>query len=260
VRITGRVGRAFPVATNYRGKRVGVWLGVALTSSVVGWILAFTLIGWVANGHLASWLHRLLWVALGLVIVCLAGLYDDFRPNRVRGIARQLAALPRGRVESGVVKLVVITGMSVLVAWMLGARGWRLGLGIPVLAGCANLWNLLDVVPGRSLKFFLPAMVAFLLASSGSLVVMLAATGLVVGALSLMMDLSEAAMLGDAGANVLGFMVGVGLVILLPPWGLAIALAMISAVHVLSETVTLSRPIAAWPPLRHFDELGRARS
>ena len=255
--VASRLRRPFPVATNYRGKRVGVWLGVALTATLVGFILAITLIAWAVDGHLSSWDRDLLWVALGLAIVCLAGLYDDLRPNRVRGIIRQLAALGRRRVESGVVKLVIIAGASALVAWMLGARGWRLGLGVPVIAGCANLWNLLDVVPGRSLKFFLPAMIAFHAATPGPMVMTLAATGLVAGSLALIVDLREMAMLGDAGANVLGFIVGVGLMSILSLWALAIALVAVVVAHALSETVTISRVLTAWPPLRRFDDLGR---
>jgi UDP-GlcNAc:undecaprenyl-phosphate GlcNAc-1-phosphate transferase len=252
------VARVFPVATNYRGKRVGVWLGVAVTAAMVAWIGISTLVVQALDGHLAGWRHRLLWVALGMLIVCTAGLYDDFRPNRVRGIVRQLAALARGRVESGVVKLVVITGASAMVAWTLGARGWRLGLGIPLIAGCANLWNLLDVVPGRSLKFFLPSVVALLIAKPGPVVESVAWAGLSLGAVALAFDLREVAMLGDAGANVLGFIVGVGLLLTLPSWGLVLALFAVVLLHVLSEVVSLSRLIASVRIFRWLDELGRA--
>ena len=64
-------------------------------------------------------------------------------------------------------------------------------------------------------------------------------------------------MLGDAGANVLGFVVGLELVGGLPPVGLAVALAVVVGLHVLSETVTLTRVIRAVPPLRWLDDVGR---
>jgi UDP-GlcNAc:undecaprenyl-phosphate/decaprenyl-phosphate GlcNAc-1-phosphate transferase len=70
-------------------------------------------------------------------------------------------------------------------------------------------------------------------------------------------DLRERAMLGDAGSNLLGFIFGLALFRLLPTWGLGIALVMILILHVLGETVTLSRIIEATPPLRWFDRLGR---
>jgi hypothetical protein len=64
-------------------------------------------------------------------------------------------------------------------------------------------------------------------------------------------------MLGDAGANLLGFTVGLGLALRLATWQLAVAAAVVVALNVLAETVTLSRVIDAAPPLRWVDRLGR---
>ena len=66
-------------------------------------------------------------------------------------------------------------------------------------------------------------------------------------------------MLGDAGANVLGLVAGIGMFDRLGLVGLWVALAGVVALHVLSETVTLSRIIRAVPPLRWLDDLGRVR-
>jgi hypothetical protein len=73
----------------------------------------------------------------------------------------------------------------------------------------------------------------------------------------LVLDLRERAMLGDAGSNVLGFIIGLALFRLLPTWGLGFVLGVILILHALGETVTLSRIIEATPPLRWFDRLGR---
>ena len=78
------------------------------------------------------------------------------------------------------------------------------------------------------------------------------------GALALLpLDLGELAMLGDAGSNLLGYLVGVGLMASLPAWGLGVALAAVLLVHLAAETVTLSRIIRAAPPLRGLDDIGR---
>jgi UDP-GlcNAc:undecaprenyl-phosphate/decaprenyl-phosphate GlcNAc-1-phosphate transferase len=71
-------------------------------------------------------------------------------------------------------------------------------------------------------------------------------------------DLRERAMLGDAGANLLGFTVGLGLYLALPGWGVAAASTAVAALNVVAETVSLTRVIAAVPPLRWLDRLGRA--
>lgn len=249
--------RPFPTATNYRGNPVGVWLGVALTAAVVLVAGTVTLANVSVEGSLTGWGKDLLWMTAGLVAVFFAGLYDDYRPARTRGLARQLRALMAGEVTSGIVKLVVIVLAAALVVWTLGARNARLALGIPVVAASANLWNLLDVAPGRALKYFIPVTLVLAVADGRAAFVTIAAAGLAAGAIALPSDLRERAMLGDAGSNILGFIVGIGLVRVLPVPGLAVVLIALLAIHVLAETVTLSRVIETTPPLRWFDRIGR---
>ena len=64
-------------------------------------------------------------------------------------------------------------------------------------------------------------------------------------------------MLGDAGSNLLGFILGASLARSLSTWALVAALAVLMAAHAASETVTLSRVIERVTPLRWFDRLGR---
>jgi UDP-N-acetylmuramyl pentapeptide phosphotransferase/UDP-N-acetylglucosamine-1-phosphate transferase len=258
VREPAWIGRIVPIAVNYRGRFVPVWLGVAFTTTIALWVGITSLVSWATLGHLTRDRREIVWVAAGCVIVCAVGLYDDHRPARTRGLVRQLRLLVKGNVTSGIVKLATIVLAATVVAWAIGEREGRLLLAIPVIAGAANLWNLLDVRPGRALKYFLLADLALVIASRdtpGSF----AAAVIVAAAAALAVDLREVAMLGDAGSNVLGFIVGVGLVDTLGTWGLGVVLAVILGLHLLAETVTLSRIIDASPPLRWFDRLGRLR-
>lgn len=253
------VRRRFPVAVNHRGRHVPVWLGTALTAVLALWIGIGSGIAWLFREGVAPWRRDVLWTLLAVLAVFTAGLYDDYRPARTRGVLRQLRLLARGTVTSGVVKLVVIAAAAAFACWALHGRGWRLALGVPVVAGSANLWNLLDVSPGRAIKFFVPVAVALAPFAHGPDMQTLlpAAIGAALGAL--VVDLREWGMLGDGGSNVLGFIVGMALFETLSVAGLAVSLAAILALHVLSETVTLSRAIAAIPPLRSFDRLGQVR-
>jgi hypothetical protein len=70
-------------------------------------------------------------------------------------------------------------------------------------------------------------------------------------------DLGERGMLGDGGAYVLWVTIGIGLYDAVGTTGLVVALAVVVALHLLSETVTLSRLIRWIPPLQMLDELGR---
>lgn len=249
------VRRVFPVALNHRGRPVGVWLGTVFTGGLVIGLGAVHLAS--IPGGIQSWERRLLWILAGMSVVFLAGLYDDYRPARTRGVVAQVRVLGHGRISPGVVKLGAIVVAAGLVAWALDGRGGRLWLGIPVIAGASNLWNLLDVVPGRALKWFAPTQIAVTVAAGTEEVTVLGISAVVLAVIVLALDLREVAMLGDQGSNVLGYIVGVGLFESLPIVGLAVALAALMALHALSETVTLSRIIRAVPPLRWFDDLGR---
>jgi UDP-GlcNAc:undecaprenyl-phosphate GlcNAc-1-phosphate transferase len=251
--------RGLPSAVNYRGVRISTWLGTAVTGVIVASSLVVWAISASAKGDLSPFDHTFLWMLAGIVIVFFAGLYDDYRPARTRGLVRQLRGLLRGEVTSGVVKLVVIVGAAALVAWGMGARGLHFALAVPLLAGCANLWNLLDVAPGRALKFFVPTLVVIAIADGHVVFVTIASIALGAAIAALWVDLRERAMLGDAGSNVLGFIVGIGLLRVLPEYGLAVALVVVLALHVVAETVTFSKVIRGLRPLRWFDQLGRAR-
>jgi UDP-N-acetylmuramyl pentapeptide phosphotransferase/UDP-N-acetylglucosamine-1-phosphate transferase len=70
-------------------------------------------------------------------------------------------------------------------------------------------------------------------------------------------DLRERLMLGDTGANVLGAALGLAAVLELssgPRW---VVLAVLVALNVAAEVVSLSRVIDRTPPLRRLDRLGR---
>jgi hypothetical protein len=64
-------------------------------------------------------------------------------------------------------------------------------------------------------------------------------------------------MLGDGGANLLGFTIGLGLYLVLGDAWVVVAAAIAVAINAVAETATLSWVIDAVPPLRWFDALGR---
>jgi UDP-N-acetylmuramyl pentapeptide phosphotransferase/UDP-N-acetylglucosamine-1-phosphate transferase len=245
--------RWLPVVPNHRGAPVDAFLGVAMVGSgclVVGALLLSAAFG---DGLDASH-RRVMWVVIGIVGVFAAGLLDDLQPHRRRGLVAQLRQAARGRPTAGVVKMLVLVTAGWFVPWMVGVRGARLVLAVPLLAGAANLWNLLDVVPGRALKAFL--LTEAVLFAAGP-VLWWEVVFVTIAVVALLGDLAEISMLGDSGANVLGFVVGLGLVTRLSTVGMAIAVILIVLLTALAETVTLSRIIRSTPPLRWADDLGR---
>lgn len=237
------------VVENHRGVPVPRILGLALAVDAAVWTVVYATIRDLAAAG---------WGALaGLLLVFGVGLVDDLAPPGPRGLRSHLRSIASGRMTTGGLKLLVITGSSVFVVALQPARTTYVELvGIVLIAACANVWNGLDVVPGRALKAFLPAGLAFLV--WGSLEHAPAILGLVVGALLVLpFDLREQAMLGDGGSNMLGFAVGIGLYDLLPdPW-VPVGAGVAVALNVVADTVTFSRVIERVSVLRWLDALGR---
>ncbi len=237
------------LAENHRGRPVPRMLWIPLDAAALGtWLLAEAL-GRAGEG---SW-----GAVVGLFLVSAAGLVDDLAPPGPRGLRAHLRALLSGRMTTGALKALVALGAGVVVIALQPPRpGWARLAGVVLLLSSTNLWNGLDVRPGRALKAFVP--VAAWFAIGGPLARFPGALGALLGALlALPLDLRERGMLGDAGSNALGFVAGVCLYLGLPDVGVAIAAVCALGLNLLAETVTLSRLIEALPPLRALDRLGR---
>jgi len=232
-------------ARNHRGVELPVLLGLV--------VVLFTLVPSVLAGSR----EQTKGVAFGLVTVALGGLLDDWWGSRVRGIRGHLSSLARGRLTTGILKVLAGFAAAGMAIAEIGGSAGRMIVGVFVIAGATNLWNVLDVAPGRALKLFVPAQALLLWSLWDTPYAVLAGAALVAALVVLPFDVRERAMLGDAGSNPLGFLVGVGLYARLSAPALGIALVAILALQFLAETITLSKVIAAVPPLRFYDRLGR---
>jgi UDP-GlcNAc:undecaprenyl-phosphate/decaprenyl-phosphate GlcNAc-1-phosphate transferase len=126
-----------------------------------------------------------------------------------------------------------------------------------VLVLATNVFNLLDLRPGRAIKA-LVLLGAGLTIGSGEVrplwtLGLFAGPALVAGAY----DLREQAMLGDTGANLLGALAGLWLVLVLSGTGQLIALALLLAVTVYGELRSISDIVERTPGLRELDSWGR---
>ncbi|MFI9530654.1 hypothetical protein [Micromonospora rosaria] len=252
--------------TNFRGRTVTLAAGPALAAGAAGaGALGAPSVPAGAAALVAG-------VGAGAV-----GLYDDVvgaRPEQkaAKGFAGHLAALREGRVTAGLVKVVGVGAAGLGAAALLAAdpavrahrhrqgqgvvgRTVDVLLGAGVVAGTANLVNLLDLRPGRAVKSGLLLGAPLTRGAHGGIAA--GAVGAAAGLLDA--DLDERVMVGDSGANALGALLGVGLAARCGPVGRAAALAVLAGLTAASERVSFTQVIARTPGLRELDELGRRR-
>jgi hypothetical protein len=116
--------------------------------------------------------------------------------------------------------------------------------------------NLLDRAPGRAGKASLALAVAPVLLAPADWTV--ASAGLLGSLVAVLApDLKEKAMLGDAGANPLGAVLGLGLAVSIEEPARLATVAILLALNAASERWSFSRIIERTPPLAALDRLGR---
>ncbi len=200
-------------------------------------------------------------LALGLVDDTLAREAPTDAEKRDAGAQRGWrghgAALLRGELTTGVLKAAGSLGLALLAMSYLDLSDgrWLLAAGVLVLA--TNVFNLLDLRPGRAIKVFV-ALGAGLTIGSGELrplwaLGLFAAPALVAGAY----DVRERAMLGDTGANLLGALAGLWLVLSLSGTGQLVALASLALITIYGELRSISTLVERTPWLRALDSWGR---
>lgn len=239
------------VRSNHAGRPVPAVLGSALVGGVVAGALAGRAGAGLPIGPVEAA------ALVGAVALTAVGLLDDlFGGHKTRGFRGHIGGLLRGRPTTGLLKLAAGVAAGVAVALVIGGGPLRVPAAAVLVATATNLWNALDVRPGRSLKWAVVALVPVFAASRELGVGLVVGSALGAGIGVLPFDLQERGMLGDHGSNPLGFLVGTGLAVVLPTAGVVVAALLALALQVVAETVTISRLIEAVPPLRWFDRLG----
>jgi UDP-N-acetylmuramyl pentapeptide phosphotransferase/UDP-N-acetylglucosamine-1-phosphate transferase len=232
---------------NYAGRPVTLLGGPALAASAT----VTAVLGAPRGARAAA-------AVVGAVSGVVGG-YDDLagaRPEQARdkGLAGHLRALREGRVSAGAVKVAGIGAAAAAAAVLTSGRAMVDGvLTTGLVAGTANLVNLLDLRPGRAAKAGALAAAATLGGPVGGTVAgPLGATLAVLPA-----DLGERIMLGDAGANALGALLGLRLATVPSRGRRAALLAAVTGLTLASEKVSFTKVIEATPGLRELDRLGR---
>jgi UDP-GlcNAc:undecaprenyl-phosphate/decaprenyl-phosphate GlcNAc-1-phosphate transferase len=246
---------------NYRARELPYPLGGLILASALLALVPLTLIERLA--HTAILYPGLVAVAAYALGVACLGLIDDTLGSPRAGVTAPRgwrghgAAAMRGELSTGALKAAGSLGLALLVTDSTGLSAGRWLLAAAVLVLATNALNLFDLRPGRAFK-------AFVLIGAGLTIGArelrpLWTLGLFVGPALVagVYDLRERAMLGDTGANLLGALAGLWMVMILSQTGQLIALALLLIVTVYGELSSISELVARVPLLRRLDSLGR---
>jgi hypothetical protein len=244
-------GRAAWTRTNHRGDQLTLLEGPAAAVAATAAALVTPGLGGRPRAALAA-------AGLGAAAF---GCYDDLAGSGDRrGFRGHLGALARGEVTSGAVKIGGIGAAGLAAAAMLGGPAVDVAINTGLTAGGANLLNLFDLRPGRAIKVALAGSAALVAGTRGPSrgTAGRCAAAPAGAALALLPeDLGERAMLGDAGANALGAMLGAAAAASLSRPARVAVLAGIAGLTAASEVVSFTKVIERTPPLRWLDMLGR---
>jgi len=249
------------VRGNYRGARLAFPLGAVLATATLVALAPLAFLNDRADLDLLSpglrqWMPYLLGVAfLGFLDDSLGQGEAAGSPRGWRGHAR---ALREGSLSTGAIKGL---GALALAAYVVSGRGlesWRYIADVVLLILATNLFNLLDLRPGRAEKGL--ALLGLGLCVGAWTFAPIELLGIFVGPILVgaAFTLRERAMLGDTGSNLLGAVGGVWLLTTLSPDARLIALAVIAGLTIYGELRSISATIESVPPLRWLDSLGRA--
>lgn len=238
---------------NYANREIVTGAGVL---AVFGFLLAAALLT-IVNRNRAGWLYDTTLLVTGFSVI---GLLDDVIGNHgARGIRGHLAALRHGQLTSGALKLVLGVAVATVATLTTEGLGVQL-LRVVVIAGSANVANLLDLAPARAAKGGLIAFLPVLFLQHAHMYFVVGPIMFFAAILALLaFELREELMLGDAGANALGAVVGFA-------WvsasagnneALFVVAVVVFAINVAGELVSFSDVINRVGLLRAIDRAGR---
>ena len=262
------------VRENYRGAPVAFPMGIVVVVAALLALIPLSLLQELADAEVFR--PEAMPVAVFVIGVALLGLLDDLvgsgalvaRGTPATPEASEAAAQPRGwrghasktlggGFSTGAVKAAGSLGLALFALSGTGRDAGEYLLAVAVLVIATNLFNLLDLRPGRSIKALVLLGAALTIGAFDTDV--LWTLGLFAGPLLLLLplDLRERGMLGDTGSNVAGALAGLWLVLTLSPLGQGIALAVMVAATVYGEFRSIAALIDRAPVLRHIDSVGR---
>ncbi|MFP4660880.1 MAG: UDP-N-acetylmuramyl pentapeptide phosphotransferase [Halanaerobiales bacterium] len=236
---------------NYKGQSVPVVGGVVLIVFSMLFYYILYLINFIERGLLEIYLFI-------VIIIGLMGLLDDIKGSKEsQGLSGHLKSLMKGYLTTGILKIIITLVLSILVSVQISNYNIYIHIiNAAVITLMTNFLNLLDLRPGRSMKFFLIVSFLLILLKKNSIVYFLPL--LAVFVFYFPFELKGRIMLGDSGANLLGAVLGFNTIIIIDSlfYKLVIMLFLLF-MNIISEKISFSSVISRNRTLRWIDQFGR---
>lgn len=186
-------------------------------------------------------------------MVYMIGLLDDLLgEDGVKGLRGNINALASKKISTGIIKAIFIILIACYIYFFFSEEYWILK-GI-ITALITNLFNLLDLRPGRCIKFYYPFLTLFAFCNIRWTKELFIIFSIVIS-LYYLWDAYGFSMLGDSGSNLIGFITGL---ILSEVMGtniivLVILLSILIVLQLLLDKYSLTKIIKSNPLLDYID-------
>ncbi|WP_069649494.1 hypothetical protein [Caloranaerobacter ferrireducens] len=192
-----------------------------------------------------------------MLFIAVISLLDDLVGDcKIKGFKGHILNLFKGNVTTGVLKAITGFICSFFISYFISTGLNELMINTIILVLSINFINLLDLRPGRAVKMTIILIIPLLLSQlSRNIFILMSTLGFLV--VYLPKDLKGNMMLGDIGANTLGWTLGVQLVISMDLMIKFIVLILLIIIHIIAEKYSISRIIKSNRILNYIDQLGR---
>ena len=195
---------------------------------------------------------------LGFTFIGLIGLLDDLIGDKeVKGLKGHIKAFFHGKLTTGAIKAFLGLFISFVISSYISTDIINFIINGLVIGLFTNSINLFDLRPGRAAKTFILISMLLMFFSSKSYVnhIIYSIYGLIIP--YIILDLRAEVMMGDTGANVLGFTLGVYSAGNFEMPTRIIILFVLILIHFLAEKFSFSKIIENNRILKYLDNIGR---
>lgn len=236
---------------NYNKKEIPIGMGILLLFSTV--VATFFLIFFTEQ----PMMHYIF--LFGVSLIGFAGILDDIvEESRIKGLKGHFTRMVKGELTSGGIKAIIGGLTAIFVSFSFSINLIDLIVNTFIILFSINSMNLFDVRPGRALKvFYFISGVFWVIGNFSDKYLTILMIG---GTLPVLKgDLREKYMLGDVGANILGYTLGFTGAISLSIRYKGIAIFLLIILHLIAEVKSISEFINKVPLLCYLDCLGRRK-